>query len=169
MRKLSIAILAAVVAMLMALTGCGGGGGGGSTSSSGGKGSNETIVTGNVVDNRTPAQAVANVVVTLGTMQTTTDAEGKFQFDLGPNVAVSSLFGAPADASFKVSTRNLDQSQYPQVSVYYNHTGYEQVAENGGATIPLPFEVYAASGITKDLGTITVLYNDPNVPPPPPF
>ncbi len=169
MRKLSIAVLAAVMAMLMALTGCGGGGGGGGSRSGGNTGSTNTIVTGTVVDNRTPAHAVANVVVTLGSMQTATDANGKFTFDLGANVAVSSLYSDPSQAYLKVSTRNLDQSQYPQVSVYYLGTGYEQIAENGGASIPLPFEVYTASGTTKSLGLVTVLYNDPSVPPPPPF
>lgn len=168
MRKLSIAVLAVVIAMLMALTGCGGGGGGGGSKSDTGSSSN-TIVSGTVVDNRSPAHAVQGVVVTLGTMQTSTDANGKFTFNLGPNVSVSSLFSDPSQAYFKVSTRNLDQSQYPQVNVAYQGVGYEQIAENGGASIPLPFEVYTATATTKDLGLIVVQFNDPNNPPPIPF
>jgi len=168
MRKLSIAVLIAALALMVALAGCGGGGGGG-----GSKGGNTTtgitIVQGTVKDNRSPSQVVANVVVDLGGLETTTDSSGKFSFVLGEGFAVSSLFTSTTDAVFKVSTRLLSSDQYPQVNVYYLGTGYEQVAESGGASIPLPFEVYTAVGVTKDLGTITVQYNDPSIPPPAPY
>jgi len=168
MRKLSIAVLIVGIAVAVALTGCGGGGGGGGTPTPPPTGN--TIVTGTVVDNRNPARIVPGVVVKLGTLpETSTDVNGRFSFNLGAGVAVSSLFASPVDAVFKVSTRLLAADQYPQVSVYYLGTPYPQIAENGGASIPLPFEVYASSGLTKDLGMVTVQFNDPTVPPPPPF
>lgn len=170
MRKLSIAVLISAVAVMVALTGCGGGGGGGGSKDGGGNTTTgTTIVSGTVVDNRTPRHAVAGVVVDLGYMETVTDANGKFSFNLGVGVAVSSLFASPIDAIFKVSTRLLPADQYPQVSVFYLGVGYPQIAETGGSSIPLPFEVYTAAGVAKDLGMIIVQYNDPSIPPPPPF
>ena len=170
MRKLSIAVLIAAIAVVVALTGCGGGGGGnGSKDPTTPPATGTTIVKGTVVDNRKPAHAVANVVVDLGALETTTDANGQFSFNLGKDIAVSSLFADPTQAVFKISTRLLAPDQYPQVSVFYLGVGYEQVAENGGSSIPLPFEVYISVNVTKDLGTITVQFNDPSVPPPPPF
>jgi len=154
----------------LALSGCGGGGGGGGSKSGGsGNTTGQTVVTGTVLDDRNPPHAVANVIIALGAAGTTvTNASGKFTFNLG-TMAVSGLFTDPTQAYFKVSTHLLPSDQYPQVNVFYQGLGYEQIAENGGASIPLPFEVYLSQGVTSDLGTITVRYNDPLNPPPFPF
>jgi len=166
MRKLSLAVVVAVLFAALALAGCGGGGGGPTPSPNR---SGNTIVTGTVMDDRTPARPVANVVIGLGAAGTRlTDAAGRFSFDLG-TASVASLFGDPTQAFFRVSTHLLPSDQYPQVNVTYQGIGYEQIAENGGASIPLPFEVYAAQGVTKDLGGNTVKYNDPLNPPPYPY
>jgi hypothetical protein len=169
MTKLSMAVLIAGLFAGLGLAGCGGGGGGNANRGGGGGTTGTTIVSGTVLDDRSPAHAVANVAITLGTAGTTvTNASGKFSFNLG-TASVASLFSDPTQAYFKVSTYLLPSDQYPQVNVTYLGVGYEQIAENGGASIPLPFEVYAAQGVTKDLGVITVKYNDPNNPPPFPY
>jgi hypothetical protein len=170
MRKLSIAVLIAAIAVMVALTGCGGGGGGGGGGGTPGPGpvTGNTIVTGTVRDNQSPAQAVANVVVDVGTLETRTDANGKFSFDLGSSIRLGDFLGNPF--VFKVSTRLLAADQYPQVSVFYLGTGYEQIAANGGATIPInDFTLLMTQGGTVNLGQITVQFNDPRLPPPPPF
>lgn len=169
MRNLSIAVLACVIAMLVALTGCGGGGGGGGDKGGGGVIPGNTIVIGTVQDNQVPPQKVGNVAVSMGFMSTVTDGSGKFVFNLGSGASVMSLFADPSQAYFKVSTRLLPQDQYPQVNVAYRSVGYEQIAEAGGASIPVPLEVYVAAGTTADLGTVIVQFNNPINPPPIPF
>ncbi len=170
MRKLSLAVLIAVLFAALGLAGCGGGGGSAGNKGGGGGGTTgDTIVTGVVMDDRSPAQPVANVAITLGSAgSTVTNASGRFTFDVG-TASVASLFGYdPTRAYFQVSTHLLPTDQYPQVNVFYRGVGYEQIAELGGASIPL-FEGYAVQGTTYDVGTITVRYNDPANPPPFPF
>lgn len=164
-----ITALSLLTALMIALTGCGGGGGGGGGGGTDPTPTGNTIVKGTVVDNQTTPKPVANVIVTLGSLTTRTDSKGMFSFNLGSNVPVSSLFATSYDANFKISTSLLDPNLYPQVSVFYRGVGYMQLADYGGATIPLPFEVYTASGVTSDLGTVTVQYSDPSEPPPPPY
>ena len=166
MRKLSIAVLIVGIAVAFALTGCGGGGGGGGTPTPPPPTGN-TIVTGTVIDNRSPAHVVPGVVVTLGTLTQNTDASGKFSFNLGSNIMLLNFL--PYPYNLVVSTRLLDQSQYPQVSVFYLGTGYPQDAGTGGAPIPIPAQFLAQQGVTVNLGTITVQFNDPTLPPPPPW
>ena len=163
-----ITALSLLTALMIALTGCGGGGGGGGGGTDPAPTGN-TIVKGVVMDNQSTPKAVANVIVTLGSLTTRTDNKGQFSFNLGNNVPVSSLFSNPYDAKIKISTSLLDPSMYPQVSVFYQGVGYMQLPEYGGAGILLPFEVYMASGVVSNLGTITVQYSDPGGPPPPPF
>lgn len=164
-----ITALSLLTALMIALTGCGGGGGGGGGGGTDPTPTGNTIVKGTVVDNQTTPKPVANVKVTLGSLTTRTDSKGMFSFNLGSNVPVSSLFATSYDANFKISTSLLDPNLYPQVSVFYRGVGYMQLADYGGATIPLPFEVYTASGVTSDLGTVTIQYNDPLMPPPEPY
>lgn len=163
MKKLMIALLIAAIALV---AGCGGGGGGGNKG--GGGGSTDTIVRGRVVDNYTTPRAVAGVQVTLGPYTTTTAADGRFSFNLGANVPVSTVVPGPTYV-FKVSTHLLPPDQYDDFPVTYLSVEYEQALDGTGASIPLPFEVLATTGATADLGTITVKWIDPNSPPPPPF
>ena len=163
MRKLSIAVLIVGIAVAVALTGCGGGGGGDLNPP---PVTGNTIVTGKVIDDRVPSHNVQGVVVSLGSLVETTKDDGTFRFELGSSAAVSSLFVDVTQAVFKVSTTAVN-AKYPEVAVYYQTKvvgqGYPQ--ENGSpASIPLPFEVLMASGVTKDLGQIIVQYYDPNDP-----
>ena len=175
MRKLSTAVLIAGIVMTVALTGCGGGGGSTGAGTGGGGGvTGNTIVIGRVVDDRTPAQPVKDVVIGLGSMTTNTGADGRFSFDLGSKIPLGDFLGSPVNAFFKVSTRLLNQTDYPEVSVYYQvkipGTGFPQIAENGGASIPISsFELLMASGVTNDLGTVILQYNDISQPPPIPW
>ncbi len=166
MRKLSIAILIAMLAAALVISGCGGGGGGGDKGEDDATG--DTIVTGIVKDNRSTPQPVAGVIVTLGSAGTqVTGEDGRFTFNLG-TASVTSLFTYITDAYIKVSTKNAGED-YPEVSVLYKGTYYDQIWDDGGASIPLPTDVSVAQGGTKDLGTITVQYNNSENPPPVPW
>ncbi|NLN75632.1 MAG: hypothetical protein GX139_04935 [Armatimonadetes bacterium] len=176
MNKWTTTVLALVVSAMIVLTGCGGGGGGNGSGDNGGGnnggGTNGyTVVKGEVYDNLgTP---VKGVVVTLGSgtgaRQKTTDVNGKFQFELGYQVSVSSLYSSAVDPVFKVSTKNLTDQGYPLIPITYGGTEYSQ-ASDAGADIPLPFQVYYLTGSEADLGRITVkYYSEGDGPPPPPF
>lgn len=175
MRKLLIAVLAAGVAMMLALTGCGGGGGGTKGGNPPPPATGSTIIQGTIKDTHSPARLMENVVVKLGALQTTTDASGKFKFNLGPNVTAASLLPAdPAQQVIKVSTALLPADQYSQLApVTYDYpvagTQYSQTAQNGGASLPLPMQVLFASGTTKTLDAITIKWRDPNSIPDPPY
>ena len=76
--------------------------------------------------------------------------------------------------SLKCDSRGRFGFQLPSVNlgagqIFYQGVGYDQASDGSGASIPLPFQVYASQGTTSNLGTITVPVNDPRFPPPPPF
>lgn len=161
MRKLSIIVLIAVLSAAVALSGCGGGGGGGGSKSGGGGGGGATIVTGTVVDGR-PGRTggpFANVTITMGPKTAVTGSDGRFTFDLGGQ-AVYQLFPSAAQAYFEVAPPVVDDPLNPPgaptVTVSYN--GFEYTQDMASSVlVPLPLQAYLASGVTVDLGTITVL------------
>ena len=177
-----IAVFSVAAVLLVALTGCGGGGGGNSTGSGdlpgGGIVAGDTVVKGRVmIHTARPTIPVANVRITLGSMGTlTTDADGRFSFNLGYNRPIGSVFTDPVEAAIKVDTSLLDPDKYPpSANVFYNGKGYERFNEGGilVAAIPLDFDynvagvykkLYEVSGVTVDL-LITVRYFDENNPP----
>lgn len=154
MRKLSIAVLIAGMVVIVALSGCGGGGGG---ASKGGTNpiTGNTIVTGTVMDNQKPPQPVANVTVMLGSLQSTTNTRGVFEFDLGPDMAVASLFNDPTLASFSVQPPAVGDPNNPPGNPYVDIV-YGSVIYAPSESIPLPVEVYNTFGTTTNLGTITM-------------
>lgn len=168
MRKLSTAFLIAGVAFIVVLAGCGGGGGGGGTTPPTPP-PGQVIINGVVRDDRVLALPVQGVLVKLNGVVKATDANGAFSFTLsGPP---ATLIPIP-EAYFYVSTRTLNQTDYPDdFSVKYGNPAvpYSQLDTVDGAKIPIPINVFSATSGTVSLGVITVTYNDPNNPPPPPF
>lgn len=175
MNRSMITALALASALILALAGCGGGGGGGGDSENGGGGESgigNTIITGTVVNQN--GEKVYGVKIILGDIAATqvskiTDSNGRFRFELGYNFLVYTLYANPAYTSFVVSTQGL--TNYPNLPVIFNGTGYPQVDVGGtGAYIPLPTNVLTGQGKQVDLGTITVMrFYDDTEPPGPPF
>lgn len=162
MRKLSTAFLIAGVAVTVALAGCGGGGGGTTPPPPGG---GQVIITGTVMDNRATPLPVAGVLVKLNGVVHGTDSTGAFSFTLSAPPAT-----LITDRHFYISTRTISQTNYPSaLSVKYGGINYSQNETADGAKIYIPDNVFTAASGTVSLGTITVTYNDPNNPPPPPF
>lgn len=123
MRKLSIAVLTAMLFVALALAGCGGGGGGTGGSGGGGGGSQTFVVTGKVVDYDSRA-GLANVLVKFGTAgrSALTGSDGTFSIDTGV-ATVFAAFGNNWDTfpwTFTVSTENLPQapSGLPEIQIY---------------------------------------------------
>jgi len=165
-RKLSTAFLIAGVAALVSLAGCGGGGGGGITPPPPPP-PGQVIITGVVTDNRATPLPVQHVLVKLNGVTVETNASGQFSFTL-PSPPTTLI--APTDAYFYVSTRILNQTDYADdFAVTYGALTYSQLETVDGAKIPIPSNVYSAASGTVSLGVISVIYNDPNSPPPPPF
>lgn len=171
MRKLSIALLAAMIAMLSALIGCGGGGGGGGSSSSTPPASSTFTVTGTVVDSSTGV-GVGGVVIGFGTDLSRTavsKSDGTFSLDTKATSAVAAYTGWQGmwPPTFTVSTAQLPQPQsgqpdekiYPSTyAVRFNSNNYPQEA------VVVPDSVL--SGSTSSLGTIGV-NNFKQIPPVP--
>lgn len=168
MRKLSRAFLIAGIGLIVALTGCGGGGGGGGSTDPDPPTPGQVIITGTVRDNRSTPQPVAGVLIKLNGQYYVTSSTGQFSVTLpGPPVTLPSLM---QDLHFYVSTRTLNQTDYSEFfSVRYNGQAYQQTETADGARIPIPSNVYSAASGTVSLGVITVTYNDPDNPPPPPL
>lgn len=163
MRKLSIIALIAVLFAALVLSGCGGGGGGTGSKGGGGGGggTGATIVTGTVIDGR-PGRTggpFANVTITMGTKSAITGSDGRFTFNLGGQ-AVYQLFPSASLAYFEVAPPIVDDPTNPPgaptVTVSYNGFEYTQDMSSS-VLVPLPLQVYLASGVSVDLGTITVL------------
>jgi|GEM_PF-1748946 len=170
MRKLSIAILVAGIALTSVLTGCGGGGGGGGSKGNNPPSSTDTIVTGNVID--TNGAKVPNVTVQIGALPAVkTNAQGAFSINLGAGTRLIDLFPAQ-NCSIIMSTESAGQ-YYPEAPITYPatapNTTYNQIWSNGGATITIPYDLWGVSSQTINLGSFKVIYWDSSTAPPPPY
>ncbi len=116
-----------------------------------------TILTGKVIRNGT-TDGVANVVVNVGGKTATTDSNGNFSVNLGIQSAASITAGN--DYRFSIDVSAAGQYYSNTYGVYYNNKIYSS------RNLRLPDEVI--SGASTDLGTIRIIYSNPDNPPPPP-
>ncbi len=183
MRRFLLAVLIAALAAAVMLAGCGGGGGGGSTTDPTDP-TNPTdpplnptnvVLTGYVLDNRSPARPILGVVVRFGdapnTVTGTTDSTGKFELRLPSGKMPYEVFSY-ANMSSENYTFSVDSSAAATpyrhgASVYYYGVPYLPAAVSVKSAPDWRFLIYSAN--VTNLGTITIQYSDPDMPPPGPW
>ncbi|MCL5104021.1 MAG: hypothetical protein M1133_07900 [Armatimonadetes bacterium] len=156
MNKVLKSFCAVLAALIVGLAGCGGGGG--TTTSSGSTGGTtpplgqSRVITGRVVSTASNSPGVAGVIVRLGDTDVTgtTDSVGNFTLNLGTLDIPSFIQVDPSTAGSGYSkeyTVTLNDQQYP----------------SEGIDIP----VNVRNEVATAMGTMTVVYLDPNSDTPP--
>lgn len=158
MKKALKSLCIASVAALVVLAGCGGGGGGGSTPSDPVTPplNDSRVITGRVVSTASGSPGVPNVLVSIGDRAAsaptgTTDSNGYFRINMGA-VAIPSFI--------QVNSSNAGTGYDRVYTVAYNGQEYES------DSIDVPIAV--RNEASMDMGTLKVVYVNPNSDTPPP-
>lgn len=161
MRMLSVGILVAGIIAMVALAGCGGGGGGGAAITNDPPPvSTDNVLTGKVISSKN-GTALAGVSVSLGSpavASAVSGADGKFALNIHSNTVLG--LGL---VTFRVDTSTAGAFYPTTWAVAINGVSCPQTA------VQIPMAVITAQ--SKDMGTITATYinpDDPDNPPPPP-